>query len=147
MICDEFGTERWWENCVREEGVAVEVAVTGSSRVNVLPVVDEDKEFCVSTGGTEMFHDLDPGAPGLNGEVSHVMVLGDDVSRRLVVDVVGDAGDELSGLTVMDESEVTCHDGDGAGGEEETGDHGVDDCGGSMKEHGSLGGDGEVGRR
>lgn len=101
--------------------------MTGGGGRDVLPVVDENEELGVATGGTEMFHDLDSGAPGFQGEVAHVVMVGDEVPRCFVIDVGGDAGDEVASVTVVDEGKVTGHDGDGAFDREEVGDDGVDD--------------------
>lgn len=141
---DEFGAERWRENGVREEDIAAEVSATERGGVNVLPVVDEDEELGVATGGAEMFHDLDSGAPGRRREVSHIVVFGNDGARCFVFDVGNDAGDEIAGLTIVDEGKVAGHDSDRPFGFEERGNDGVNNVGGSVKEHGSLGSDGKL---
>lgn len=140
-VRSEFRSERRRKDWIREEGVAVDVAETRGSRFDVLPVVHEEKELGVATGGTEMFHDLDSGTPGFCGERPHVVMLSDEVPRSLIFDVIDHAGDQLAGLAVVNEGEMPGHDGGWTGGAEETSHDGFDDAAGRMKEHGSLDGE------
>ena len=137
-VHDEFRSERRRKDRILEEGVAIEVAMAGGGRFDVLPVVDENEELGVATSRTEMFHDLDSGAPRLDREIPHVVMLSDEASRCFVGDVINHAGYELAGLAVVHEREVAGHDGDRASGLEETGHDGRDDGVGRVKEHENL---------
>ena len=139
LVRGELGSESGRQDRIREEDVAVGVTLARCSRFHVLPVVHEDEELRVPVFRPKTPHNLDPGTPGFSGERSHVVVVCDEVSRRLISDVLDHAGDEFAGLTVMNEGEVASHDGNRAVDLEKTGNDGIDDGEGRVKEHGGLG--------